>query len=199
MTAGTWNPAEYDKAWTEMAANGKDPHGEVAFIQRLLFRHLEVGSSTELTVLDAGCGTGRVAIELDHRGFTVEGTDIDEDMLGEAASKAPHLQWTKSNLADLDYGKVFDLIVLAGNVILFVDPEDQPRIATALGRHAKPGTLVVAGMQLTREDGRFVAVSQWDEWMTAAGFLLIERFSTWDDGEWNPTADYVVSVHRTPR
>jgi 2-polyprenyl-3-methyl-5-hydroxy-6-metoxy-1,4-benzoquinol methylase len=195
----TWDPVQYDKAWTEMAAEGKDPHGEVAFIQRFLARCPQPMAPTELSILDAGCGTGRVAIELDRRSFTVEGTDIDDDMLGEAAAKAPNLQWTKSNLAELDLAKLFDLIVLAGNVILFVEAVDQPLVATALARHSTPGGVVIAGMQLAREDGRFVAVNQWDDWMTSAGYELIERFSNWDDGTWNAKVDYVVSVHRAPR
>jgi predicted RNA methylase len=32
-------------------------------------------------VLDAGCGTGRAAIELAHCGMTVVGVDVDRSML----------------------------------------------------------------------------------------------------------------------
>lgn len=189
----TWNPAEYDKAWVAMANAGKDPHGEVAFVERLIRRH---GLDSKLSILDAGCGTGRVACEFDRRGYIVEGTDIDSDMLEQARGKAAHLRWTQTNLAHFSSSTLFDLMVLAGNVILFVDAVDQPFIAQSLRAHIVESGLVVAGMQLTRADGRHVAVSQWDEWMTSAGFELIERFSDWDDGEWNSTADYVVSVHR---
>ncbi len=189
---GTWNPVEYDKAWTEMAARGTDPHGEVAFVERLLARH---GLDPSLAILDAGCGTGRVAIELDQRGFRAEGTDVDLDMLQQASAKAPHLTWTHANLAHLDLGRTFDLVTMAGNVILFVDPVDQPLVAQSIRAHTNQHGIVVAGMQLARADGRFVSVSQYDHWMAEAGFDLIERYATWDDAPWTE-GDYVVSVHR---
>jgi 2-polyprenyl-3-methyl-5-hydroxy-6-metoxy-1,4-benzoquinol methylase len=188
----SWDPTEYDKQWTAMAAAGKDPHGEVAFLQRMIQRR---SLKTDLSFLDAGCGTGRVAIELTERGYRAQGTDVDADMLGEARAKAPGLRWTQGNLAGLTLGESFDVIVLAGNVILFVDPADQPLVAHSLGSHSKPGTLVVAGMQMAREDGRRVALDQLDTWMTDAKFELVERYATWDEDPWTPESDYAVSVH----
>ena len=38
-------------------------------------------------MLDAGCGTGRVAIELAARGFSVVGMDLDEAMLDTARAE----------------------------------------------------------------------------------------------------------------
>jgi SAM-dependent methyltransferase len=188
----TWDPTTYDDAWANMAAAGKDPHGEVAFIQRFMARR---NVPQTISILDAGCGTGRVAIELDRRGYAVEATDIDDAMLAEANRKAPHLPWTKANLAQLNLGRTFDLVTMAGNVILFVDPNDRPLVASAIRAHLGVGGYLVAGMQLAREDGKRVPLTDWDEWMTAAGFALVERFATWDDDPWHDSADYVVSVH----
>jgi SAM-dependent methyltransferase len=198
----SWDPITYDKAWIDMAAAGKDPHGEVAFVERLLIRRgladCAKPSATVpgLRMLDAGCGTGRVAVELDRRGYRVEGTDVDDDMLGVASSKAPHLVWTKGDLARLTLGRTFDVIVLSGNVMLFVDPADRALVAPSLRAHVPVGGLVVQGMQLGRTDGRRVAVTQLDEWMQGAAFALVERWATWDEDLWNPEADYVVSVHQ---
>jgi 2-polyprenyl-3-methyl-5-hydroxy-6-metoxy-1,4-benzoquinol methylase len=198
----TWDPVTYDKAWTDMAAAGKDPHGEVAFVERLLARRgmadraKPSATAPGLRMLDAGCGTGRVAVELDRRGYLVEGTDVDSDMLGEASSKAPHLAWTKDDLARLALGRTFDVIVLSGNVILFVDPADRPLVAPSLRAHVRVGALVVQGMQLARTDGRRVAVDQLDAWMFGAGFSLAERWATWDEDPWSAEADYAVSVHQ---
>lgn len=185
-----------------MAAAGKDPHGEVDFVERLLGRRglAETARPSDsvpgLRMLDAGCGTGRVAVELDRRGYRVEGTDVDADMLGEASSKAPHLAWTKDDLARLALGRTFDVIVLSGNVILFVDPSDRPFVAPSLRAHVPVGALVVQGMQLARTDGRRVAVDQLDAWMLGAGFSLAERWATWDEDPWSAEADYAVSVHQ---
>ena len=59
------------------------------------------------SVLDAGCGTGRVAIELSRRGHDVVGVDVDEAMLEAARAKAPDLTWVQGDLADpgLDLGR----------------------------------------------------------------------------------------------
>ncbi len=189
-----WEPKQYDQQWADMAAAGKDPHGEVAFVQRLLQRH---SLQPSVSILDAGCGTGRVAVEFAARGFSVQGTDVDSVMLAEARSKDDSIQWTLANLADLQLTDRFDVIVMAGNVMLFVDPQDRPRIAPALASHCGSGALVVAGMQLAREDGRRVPLVDIDRWMSQAGFTLVERFSTWDEDPWTDAADYAVSVHQS--
>jgi ubiquinone/menaquinone biosynthesis C-methylase UbiE len=55
-------------------------------------------------VLDAGCGTGRVAIELARRGIEIVGVDIDPGMLGSARRKAPELTWIEADLATVTVG-----------------------------------------------------------------------------------------------
>ena len=77
---------DYDARWERLAASGVGVHGEADLIESLLS---ETGGST---VLDAGCGTGRVAIELAARGCAVVGLDADPAMLAAARSKAPDLR-----------------------------------------------------------------------------------------------------------
>ena len=57
--------SDYDDRWAALAAAGEDPHGEATF----------VASLGPASVFDAGCGTGRVAIELDHRVVKLHVTD----------------------------------------------------------------------------------------------------------------------------
>ena len=207
----TWNPSHYDKKWAEMAADGQDPHGEVAFVQRALNRH---GRDRSGVILDAGCGTGRVAVELAARGYNVHGTDVDESMLTHARSKSPALSWHLGNLADIEFPLVFHTVVMAGNVILFVDEIDRPSVVANVARYVELGGLVIAGFQLARPDGRRVTLNDWDRWTEAVGLPLIERFSTWDEDPFaegpdgsdvstgsdvsdvSDVSDYVVSVHR---
>ena len=188
-----WNPSHYDRKWDEMAADGKDPHGEVAFVQRAITRH---GRDHRGLVLDAGCGTGRVAVELAARGYNVHGTDVDESMLSHARSKSPDVPWHLGNLAVIELSAVFHTIVMAGNVILFVDESDRAGAIANVARHLEPGGLVIAGFQLARADGRRVSLEDWDRWTAAVGLALIERFSTWDEEPFVNAHDYVVSVHR---
>ena len=81
-------------------------------------------------VLDAGCGTGRVAIELAARGFSVVGVDADNGMLSTARAKAPELEWIEADLSDLTprLDAEFDLVLLAGNVMIFLQPGSEGRV-----------------------------------------------------------------------
>ena len=54
LTADVPRGSDYDERWVEMARRGQSVHGEANFVSVFQPR----------TVLDAGCGTGRVAIEL---------------------------------------------------------------------------------------------------------------------------------------
>ena len=74
-------------------------------------------------MLDAGCGTGRVAIELDRRGIEVVGVDLDDDMLAAARIKAPDLRWECADLSVFDLGRPFDVVAMPGNVMIFCRPE----------------------------------------------------------------------------
>src|SRR6185369_9716838 len=106
----------YEERWQRLAAAGVDPHGEVALVQTYEPR----------SVLDAGCGTGRVAIELAHRGVAVVGIDNDPDMVDVARAKAPELRWIVADLADLAELALpdrFDVVVLAGNVIPYIEAD----------------------------------------------------------------------------
>ncbi|HVM02329.1 MAG TPA: class I SAM-dependent methyltransferase [Acidimicrobiales bacterium] len=176
--------ADYDRRFAEKAASGDDVHGEASFVESLGPR----------CVLDAGCGTGRVAIELARRGIEVVGVDLDAEMLELARSKAPHLDWRCADLAAADLADVapFDVVVAAGNVMIFVEPGTEAAVVANLARHLGPGGALVAGFQL----GRHYALADYDGHCRAAGLALAERWSTWDRRPWVEGSDYAVSVHR---
>jgi SAM-dependent methyltransferase len=183
---------DYDRRWDDLAAAGVDPHGEVAFIQRF----------TPATVLDAGCGTGRVARELGLRGVVAVGVDVDADMLATARAKAPDQEYHLADLATLDlHGRCrtggvppFDCVVLAGNVMIFVAPGTEGIVLRRLAAHLAPGGHLIAGFQL--QPGR-LDLATYDRLASDAGFELSERWSTWSCDPFVPAgASYAVSVHR---
>ncbi len=127
--------------WPPKASN---VHGEADLVEALLRQ------SGGTRVLDAGCGTGRVAIELARRGFSVVGVDADAGMLAAARAKASELPWIEADLADLgdSLDAEFDLIVMAGNVMIFLAPGTEARVLRELsGRLAADGVLV-SGFQI---------------------------------------------------
>jgi SAM-dependent methyltransferase len=185
MTGDVPRGAHYDRRFEELAATGLDMHGEATLVD----------SYGPGSVLDAGCGTGRVAIELSRRGHDVVGVDMDPDMLEVARQKAPRLTWVPGDLADpgLTFGRHFDIVVLAGNVLIFVTPGTEGEVVSNLAGHLAPGGRVIAGYSL-RPGGFSVAAH--DELATQAGLSLEDRWSTWDRSPFTPQSTYAVSVHR---
>jgi SAM-dependent methyltransferase len=172
----------YDRRWEESAAAGRNIHGEADFVE-------DLGASS---VLDAGCGTGRVAVELARRGVDVMGVDVDASMLERARAKAPALAWEQADLAEVGLGRTFDVVVMAGNVMIFLAPGTEARVVANLARHLAPAGSLVAGFSL--EPGR-LDLATYDAHAGAAGLVLAERWATWDRQPFTG-GDYAVSVHR---
>ncbi len=174
--------ASYDEAFRELAASGADVHGEAAFVTGL--------AVPGARVLDAGCGTGRVAVELARRGFDVAGADNDASML-EVARRSAGVRWYDADLAALDLPERFDLVVTAGNVVVFLAEGTEAEVLRRLAAHLVPGGLLVSGWRTDR-----LAVEEYDRWARAAGLEPVVRHATWDGDPWREDADWCVAVDR---
>ena len=175
---------DYDARFARLADAGQHVHGEADLVAGLVEGR---------RIVDAGCGTGRVAIELASRGFDVVGVDLDAGMLDSARRKAPDLDWRQQDLLELEVDPPADLLVLAGNVLIFVAPATEPAVVARCAAAIRPGGLVVAGFTVRPGDYGPTAL---DADATAAGLELVDRWSTWDRAPWSPGDDYQVSVHR---
>lgn len=181
----------YDARWRALEAQGEGVHGEADLVDALV-RDLAGGPAT---VVDGGCGTGRVAIELARRGHRTVGVDRDPALLAAARAKAPDLDWVEADLVHL--GEVVpagtaDAVVLAGNVVLFTDPGTEAALVAACARALRPGGLLVAGFQVRR--GGY-GPADLDAATAGAGLALLSRWATWDRDPWLDGGDYQVSVH----
>jgi SAM-dependent methyltransferase len=172
----------YDERFRRLAAAGYNPHGEADL----------VASYRPAAVLDGGCGTGRVAIELAGRGIAVLGVDADPDMIAAARGKAPELEWATADLADLHRPERFDVVVLAGNVVPYVPSERRARAVAACVAHLAPGGRLIAGFRLRPG---WPTPDDYDSWCAAAGAAPEERFATWERAPY-AGGDYIVAVHR---
>jgi len=176
--------SEYDDRFARLAATGADVHGEANLVAWL----------QASTVVDAGCGTGRVAIELARRGIDVVGVDLDRTMLAEAERKAPHLTWVSANLADVRLERQFELVVMAGNVMVFLTPGSEQSVVTNMAAHLRPGGLLLAGFSLAPGG---LSLERYDSLAAAADLTLVERWATGDREPFEPVGDYAVSLHRS--
>ncbi|NCZ68595.1 MAG: class I SAM-dependent methyltransferase [Actinobacteria bacterium] len=178
---------KYDQRWESMAARGENVHGEADAVTRLIELHVvdRVGADGPRVchVLDAGCGTGRLAVELERRGHIVTAIDLDPDMVERARAKSSAIRWLVGDLAKLDdvidADDGYDVIVMAGNILNFCAPGSQTTIVHNLVRHLAAGGMLVCGWsQELREDAYL-----WTDFVRDArelGANLAETWTNWD-------------------
>jgi 2-polyprenyl-3-methyl-5-hydroxy-6-metoxy-1,4-benzoquinol methylase len=87
------------------------------------------------TVLDLGCGTGRLANELARRGHEVYGVDESAAMLAHVRDDVTRVQ---ARIQELDLGRWFDAVVLASQLINVADAQVRHDFLTAVVRHLLP-------------------------------------------------------------
>jgi SAM-dependent methyltransferase len=173
----------YEHTYELRAAAGEDVHGEANFVTRF-----SPGS-----LLDAGCGTGRVGRELYRRGVDVVGIDLDAEMLNTARARCPSVTLIEGNISAIQLGRTFDIVLMAGNVINFVVPESRRQAVENLVRHLRPRGLLINGHSV-RPDG--CPPADLAAWAEAAGLELVERWSTWDQDAFVDGSEYCLTVHR---
>lgn len=181
----------YAARFDELAAAGTDVHGEARLCACLV--------APGARILDAGCGTGRVAGRLAAQGYDCVGVDVDASMLAVARENFPQVPWVEADLATLDLAGRFDLVVAAGNVIPLVEPGSEAAVVARLAAHLDDGGLLLAGFgldaaHLPLPEAPF-SLDAYDRWCATAGLTLVERYATWDRQPYQP-GGYAVSLHR---
>jgi 2-polyprenyl-3-methyl-5-hydroxy-6-metoxy-1,4-benzoquinol methylase len=175
---------EYFERWNRLEATGQSAHGEADFIESL----------HPSSVLDAGCGMGRVAIELSRRGIDVIGVDLDDDLLVYARRTQPSIQWVHADLADLRLDRRFDVVAMPGNVMNFCRPADRRAVLHTAAAHLEIGGMVVSGFQVERHDDA-LTLAGFDDLCTSCELELVGRLATWQ-GDPYRGGDYAISMHR---
>ncbi|ROO89385.1 methyltransferase family protein [Actinocorallia herbida] len=191
LTGGTSGEG-YAARFAALAESGKDVHGEAGFCAALL--------PSGGRVLDAGCGTGRVAIRLSELGHDCVGADVDASMLAVARTAAPDLTWIEADLSRFSPPGDFDLIVAAGNVLPLLETGTEAETVRRLAAALRPGALLVAGFGLDRAHlpvPPSLTLEEYDSYCSDAGLILDARYATWE-GDPYDGGGYAVSVHRAP-
>ena len=172
----------YIKRFVEMAAEGRDLHGEARLVDAMAARRSRI--------LDAGCGPGRVGGELARLGHSVVGYDIDPVLIAEATRQFPECTWHVGDLAEAELGEQFDVIVCAGNVMTFLAESTRQEVLTRLGRHLGPGGRLVIGFGM----GRGYEVEDFWKDAEAANLSILLKLGTWDIKPFDETSDFLVAI-----
>jgi len=190
--AGEDYAEQYAERFRRLAARGSGVHGEADLLAALV--------PAPARVLDAGCGTGRVAIRLHELGYDVVGVDVDASMLAMARRDAPDLEWHEGDLSTFDLDSTFDLVAVAGNTIPLLEPGTLPATAARLAAHLVLGGRLVCGFGLDAghlpQGCPVTPLVDVDAALAAAGLEPVDRWSSWDRDPFTAADGYVVTVHR---
>ncbi len=175
-----------------LEADGADLLGEARFADMLADR----GSR----ILDAGCGLGRTAHALHEAGHTTYGVDVDPALLEAAREDHPGPTYLVADLVDLSLdhvgGEPVDLVVCAGNVLVFLAEGTERRVLERMCAVTRSGGRVVIGCR----DQDTYPFTRYDEDLRSLadrGIATVEhRFATWHLDPVEPDSAFAVTVLR---
>lgn len=182
---------EYAQRFIKIAEDGGDIDGEARFVDAMAAR----GSR----ILDAGCGTGRVAAALARAGHPAVGIDADPLLIERGQGFYPEVPLAVLDLAGLSGAALaerglaenYDVIVCAGNVMHFVAEGTEAQIVANLASVLRPGGRIAFGFF----SERYYTPDQLDVDAAAAGLVKEHRFATWEFHPYAPDSDWAVSVY----
>jgi SAM-dependent methyltransferase len=108
------------------------------------------------SVLEPGCGSGRVLEPLAQRGLEAVGIDRSPAMAELARARGAEV--VLADMTDFDLGRSFDGAVCPINTLAHLSPEELARHLDAMGRHLRPGARYLVQLQLGGEPHS----SQWE-------------------------------------
>ena len=151
------------------------------------------------SVLEVGCGHGRLLARLAEAFDEAVGVDNSEAMVALARETAPGAEVLAADGRVLDLGRRFDVVVALGRVLPHATTdEDAVALLTSCRRHLEPGGVLVCNTFDRRgiEDGhRSEATFTSSRWtVTRTSKSTVEDAAT---GEWRFTAEYAITDRAT--
>jgi len=146
MTVGALaaRPFYHEFAWAYDLLVARPVADECAGMAAWLARR---GVRPPAAVLDAGCGTGRYAVELARHGFAVTGVDRSPELLAEAAARAREAELpitlVEADLRALLAGPRHDAVVCRGVLNDVIGVVDRAAVLEGFALALRPGGVVV--------------------------------------------------------
>ena len=125
-------------------------------------------------ILDVGCGTGQLTVEIAESGAEVTGIDSSAAMVEQARRNAPNLRFEVQDVCRLPYRQEFDA-VFSNAVLHWVRPPEEA--AAAMARALKPGGRLVVELGGKGNVRGLLAAS--DRALRELGVADPERYHPW--------------------
>ena len=111
----------------------------------------ELADAADGPILDLGCGTGRVALDLASRGHELAGLDSDPSLVATLEARAReqglHVDATAGDARSFELGRTFALVISPMQVVqLLGGPEGRARMLAAVRRHLEPRGVFAAAL-----------------------------------------------------
>jgi SAM-dependent methyltransferase len=105
------------------------------------------GTPAGASVLDAGCGTGRYAIELNRCGYVVHGIDRSPELIDEARRSAGDagglVSFAVGDILAYQASRQYDAVLCRGVLNDFVDEAARREVFTVFGNALRPGGVLL--------------------------------------------------------
>lgn len=140
MTLSYYDREGLSAAFYDVVTDAYPIRGDIGFYARL-------GGGSGASILELGCGTGRVAIGLAELGCNVVGVDIAEAMLYRAKLKcerlpsdiARRITLLRGDMTAIEIGRHFDAVIVPFHGFAHLDSAARARGLAAIARHLRPG------------------------------------------------------------
>ena len=188
----------YVENFTRLLDAGQDVDGEA--------RLADVLAPRGARVLDAGAGIGRVAAGLARRGHGVTAVEKDPALVALCRARFPEVPVVRADILELSASLLeaagrptaYDVVVLVGNVMVYLADGTETRALRTLERLLAPGGRVLVGFHPLEgpEHSRDYPFALFASHVRAAGLEVLLHLGGYDlapAGE-----DYVVAVLGRP-
>jgi SAM-dependent methyltransferase len=188
--------SRYADRFVELIDSDEDIDGEA--------RLADVLAPRQARVLDAGSGIGRVAGALLARGHDVTAVEKDPDLVAHSRRLFPDVPVVESDILALSPGLLedagrpaaYDVVVVVGNVMVYLAEGTETRALAALAALLAPDGRILVGFHPRQgpPHSRDYPVEEFRGHVDRAGLAVEQLFGTYDLAP--PSEDYVVAVLR---
>lgn len=141
--------AAYDTVAESYSRLLPDASFETPLDRAMISAFIEYVNTAEVnSVLDAGCGAGRMAGLIAAQGTPVSGIDLSPAMIGIARREYPDLAFDVADLTDVPVKDAQFGGVLAWYSIIHTAPVELPRVFAEFLRVLSPGGFLLLGFQI---------------------------------------------------